>query len=135
MKTKKAILLFMVIFVLFYSCTKEDMNINGKNNNENIEKEINNYSVSNAKWLLVKKDVVMDNQIGCLYVNENDSIETMFKVIKTEKSASGNKEISYTVNPNGGATTTCSGTGTSCSVSVQRDGNGNITGARITTYY
>lgn len=120
---KRIAILLPIIAMGFVSCKKDET--------IDIDSMENNYTFTDAKWELISKNIEQDGQIGNLYVNANNPIETMFEV----KSSKTNGTIftgTYAKHfENGAMVQTCSGAAKNCRITISTNQAGNVIGVKI----
>ncbi len=120
MKKVNLILGALALTAVVVSCTKEDLVI--KPNDKS--KKNDSYTIENPTWVLVKKQTIKNGMKGNLFVNSSNPKEYLFEIDKNEKAADNECDKNYEKN-SALQTTTCSGTGNTCSIT--EDKNGDIT--------
>ncbi|GAB4278881.1 MAG: hypothetical protein Kow0068_02660 [Marinilabiliales bacterium] len=114
------------IFMLI-SCQKEELTIN--------QLSESNYVFKNPKWKLVNSNYQNDDgNVGNLYVNENNPIETLFEPITILKENNNDFTGTFSKKFENGQLIgyICQPPANDCKVNIQYDGDGNIIGVKIT---
>lgn len=124
MKNLRRLAILLPILVMAYASCQKDETID-------IESMEEAYVFNNAKWELIGNNIEQDGQIGDLYVNANNPIETMFE-IKSSKSNGTIYTGTYRKHwENGQMVQTCSGTAHNCRVTISTNQAGDVIGVKI----